>query len=102
MCAMVEIKIKHVRMLKPPSIYVARQLAQDGAGGALEAPGLPTLIASPHLLIVSEACFLFLGSLSVSFEFALFVFCRCLSPWKSMEINASVHCLQVGVSNRPK
>ena len=51
MCAMVEIKIKHVRMLKPPSIYVARQLAQDGAGGALGAPGLPTLIA-PHIFLL--------------------------------------------------
>ena len=84
MCAMVEIKIKHVRMLKPPSIYVARQLAQDGAGGALEAPGLPTLIAPPHLLIVSEACFLFSGSLYVSFKFAFFLGALVLgNPWKS-------------------
>ena len=84
MCAMVEIKIKHVRMLKPPSIYVARQLAQDGAGGALEAPGLPTLIAPPHLLIVSEACFLLLGSLSLLNLLCLF-FVGVLvlgNPWK--------------------
>ena len=51
MCAMVEIKIKHVRMLKPPSIYVARQLAQDGAGGALEAPGYPRSLL-PHIFLL--------------------------------------------------
>ena len=57
-----------------------------------------------HCSPTSSYCFWSLFSIFrefFSFKFALFVFCRCPSPWKSMEINASVHCLQVGVSNRP-
>ena len=42
--------------------YAVRQLARDGRGGALEAPGLPTLIACPLFL-------LFLQSTLKSFTF---------------------------------